>query len=107
MHSNARQDGSAETGNQARPRVLVTGSNGLIGGFVMDDWRIRDNVTLSYGLRVEAQTNLDSAPKFAPRVALAWAPGSTAQTKRPRRVDGRGTAAHAGAGVSLAGGRTG
>jgi carboxypeptidase family protein len=57
-----------------------------IGGFLQDDWRIRDNVTLSYGLRVEAQTNLDSAPKFAPRVALAWAPGSTAQTKRPLTV---------------------
>jgi uronate dehydrogenase len=28
-----------ETGHQTRPRVLVTGANGLIGGFVMNAWR--------------------------------------------------------------------
>jgi nucleoside-diphosphate-sugar epimerase len=35
----AAQESSRKSGNRARPRVLVTGANGLIGGFVMDAWR--------------------------------------------------------------------
>ncbi|HWS53680.1 MAG TPA: carboxypeptidase regulatory-like domain-containing protein [Pyrinomonadaceae bacterium] len=57
-----------------------------VSAFVQDDWRVRHDLTLSYGLRVEWQTNLAAGVKFAPRVAVAWAPGSTAQTKRPQTV---------------------
>lgn len=46
------------------------------GGFVMDDWRARPNLTLSLGLRYETQTNISSNLNFAPRVSFAWSPGT-------------------------------
>ena len=49
------------------------------GGFAQDDWRYRPNLTLSYGLRYENQSNIRSDLNFAPRVGLAWAPGHTPQ----------------------------
>jgi hypothetical protein len=45
------------------------------GGFVQDDWKLKPNFTLSWGLRYENQTNIKSNLNFAPRVALAWSPG--------------------------------
>lgn len=42
------------------------------GVFVNDDWRVRPNLTLSYGLRYEAQTNLSDHAGLAPRVGVAW-----------------------------------
>jgi hypothetical protein len=46
------------------------------GIFAGDDWRIRPNVTLSLGLRYEAQTNMHDWRDWAPRIALAWAPAA-------------------------------
>jgi hypothetical protein len=46
------------------------------GAFVGDDWRARPNLTVSLGLRYEGQTNINDWRDFAPRVALAWAPGA-------------------------------
>ncbi|HEU4796611.1 MAG TPA: TonB-dependent receptor, partial [Pyrinomonadaceae bacterium] len=45
------------------------------GVFVQDDWRVKPNLTFSYGLRYEIQTNAHSKYDFAPRVAVAWSPG--------------------------------
>ena len=42
------------------------------GLFVNDDWRARPNLTFSYGLRYEAQTNIGDHGDFAPRLAVAW-----------------------------------
>lgn len=39
-----------------------------------DDWRVSQNLTLSYGLRYENQTNISDHKNFAPRIGLAWAP---------------------------------
>jgi hypothetical protein len=50
-----------------------------IGGFAQDDWRYRPNLTISYGLRYENQTNISSDLNFAPRVGIAWAPGAAPQ----------------------------
>ncbi|MCX6614268.1 MAG: carboxypeptidase regulatory-like domain-containing protein [Acidobacteria bacterium] len=44
------------------------------GLFIGDDWRLRPNLTLGYGLRYETQTNLGDPTNFAPRIALALAP---------------------------------
>lgn len=46
-----------------------------VGAFFQDQWQLRPNVTLSLGLRYEAQSNLDDWTNFAPRVSVAWAPG--------------------------------
>ena len=55
------------------------------GVFAGDEWRIRPNVTLSFGLRYEAQTNLRDWRDLAPRAALAWAPGD-ARKSNPKTV---------------------
>ena len=49
---------------------------GIFGG---DEWRLRPNLTLNLGLRYETQSNIHDWRDIAPRVAFAWAPGSTAQ----------------------------
>ncbi len=45
------------------------------GLFASDDWRVRPNLNLSYGIRYEEQTNLGDRADFAPRVGLAWGIG--------------------------------
>jgi hypothetical protein len=48
-----------------------------LGAFIQDEWRIRPNLSLTLGLRYEAQSNLGSYDNFAPRVFFAWAPGGS------------------------------
>jgi hypothetical protein len=55
------------------------------GGFAQDDWHLRPDLTLNLGLRYETQSNISSRLNFAPRVALAWAPGRGGG-KPPRAV---------------------
>jgi hypothetical protein len=45
------------------------------GLYVQDDWRIRPNITLSGGLRFEAQTHISDHDDWAPRIAVAWGIG--------------------------------
>jgi hypothetical protein len=47
-----------------------------LGLFVQDDWRFRPNLTISMGLRYETQNNIHDHNDWAPRVAIAWAPGA-------------------------------
>src|SRR5713226_8242328 len=49
------------------------------GLYVQDDWRLRPNVTLSYGLRFETQNNFRDHADFAPRLGLAWGIGGNAK----------------------------
>jgi len=42
------------------------------GLFVNDDWRARPNLTVSYGLRYEDQTNIRDHKDFSPRIGIAW-----------------------------------
>ncbi|HWE86311.1 MAG TPA: carboxypeptidase regulatory-like domain-containing protein [Terracidiphilus sp.] len=44
------------------------------GLFYQDDYRIRPNFTLSYGLRYEGQNRISDSNDWAPRVSFAWAP---------------------------------
>jgi hypothetical protein len=54
----------------------ISASHFDAGAFVGDDWRVRPNFTVSLGLRYEGQTNINDWRDFAPRLALAWAPGA-------------------------------
>jgi hypothetical protein len=64
-------------------QFTVAGGNPLAGLnqydgaiFVQDDWRARPNLTVSLGLRYEAQTNVHDWSNVAPRIGIAWAPGT-------------------------------
>jgi hypothetical protein len=61
------------------------------GVFIQDDWRIRPNLTFSYGLRYETQTNAHSKYDFAPRLAVAWSPGAANSARPPKMVIRFGT----------------
>ena len=61
------------------PELAVSQCDGSV--FAGDEWRLRPNFTLSYGLRYEAQTNLHDWHDLAPRVALAWAPARTSRAE--------------------------
>jgi hypothetical protein len=57
------------------PTVRVNWSDA--GLYAQDDWRVRPNLTLSYGLRFETQNNISDHADFAPRLGIAWGIGGT------------------------------
>src|SRR4029077_19174857 len=63
------------------------GNQAAAGLFVNDDWRARPNLTLSAGVRYEAQTNLGDPANWAPRVGIAW--GLDARANRPAKTVAR------------------
>ncbi len=44
--------------------------------WVLDDWRIRPNLTISPGLRYEWQDHISDHRDIAPRLGIAWSPDS-------------------------------
>jgi hypothetical protein len=48
--------------------------NTYTGVFVQEDWRLRQQLTFSFGLRWDSETILKDRNNFGPRLALAWAP---------------------------------
>jgi hypothetical protein len=56
--------------------------------FAQDDWRLRPNLTLSYGLRYEWQTNITDHGDFAPRMGFAWAPGNAKNGRQKTVIRG-------------------
>ncbi len=54
-----------------------------VGLYAEDEWRIRPNISLSYGLRYETQTGIAYEGDWAPRVSLAWGLG---HAKVPKTV---------------------
>jgi hypothetical protein len=58
-----------------------------VAPYIQDDWRVIPSLTVSLGLRYEAQTNIHDEGNFAPRIGLAWAPGgSRARLRQPKTV---------------------
>jgi hypothetical protein len=45
------------------------------GLYVQDDWRVRSNITLSFGLRYETQNDIRDHVDLAPRLGIAWGVG--------------------------------
>ncbi|RXH57203.1 glycine-rich protein [Granulicella sibirica] len=43
-----------------------------VGLYLEDDWKPRSNLSISYGLRYEAQTKISSAHDLAPRVSISF-----------------------------------
>ncbi len=71
---------SQSSGIPAQSVNLIDG-----GLFVQDDWKIRPNVTLSYGLRFETQNDFSDKTDWAPRVGVAWGIGGSAK-KPPKMI---------------------
>jgi carboxypeptidase family protein len=61
----------------------ISGHQMDVGVFAGDDWKLRPNLTLSAGIRYEAQTNIGDVRDWAPRVGLAWGLGGA---KKPKTV---------------------
>jgi len=59
--------------NAGTPTTRVSQADGAL--FAGDDWRAGANLTLSFGLRYELQTNFGGAVNVAPRVGMAWSLG--------------------------------
>jgi hypothetical protein len=49
--------------------------------YIQDDWRVRPNITLSFGLRFETQNAIQDHGDFAPRLGFAW--GVRGRSKPP------------------------
>jgi hypothetical protein len=74
--------------NAGDPQADVSQTD--VGFYAQDDWRIRPNLMLSYGLRYENQTNISSKFNFAPRFGFAWSPGGGSNSTKPPKTVIRG-----------------
>ncbi|MDQ1637256.1 MAG: hypothetical protein QOF62_595 [Pyrinomonadaceae bacterium] len=81
-----RRGGGASQFNIASGNPEATVSQIDFGVYAQDDWRVRPNLTFSYGVRYENQSNISSNFNFAPRLAMAWSPGAANSTKPPQMV---------------------
>jgi hypothetical protein len=79
---------SLEAFEQGRPRSYtrrlgdpnIRYFNLLAGIYVQDDIRVRRNLSLSPGVRYEAQTHVSDFDNFSPRFGVTWAPGTAGRT---------------------------
>ena len=81
-----RRGGGASQFNIATGNPEASVSQIDVGVYAQDDWRVRPNLTFSYGLRYENQSNISSNFNLAPRLAVAWSPGAANSTKPPQMV---------------------
>jgi hypothetical protein len=59
-----------------------------VGVFFQDDYKARPNLTLSYGLRYEAQNRIGDYSNWGPRFSFAWAPGSNSKKQSKTVIRG-------------------
>lgn len=65
------------------PLASISQTEGAL--FVSDDWKVRPELLLSFGLRYENQTNIESNFNFAPRFGFAYSPGAGG-ARQPKTV---------------------
>ena len=53
-------------------QATITGHTTDIGLYLEDDWKPKPNLSIGYGLRFEAQTQINSSHDFAPRLSLSY-----------------------------------
>jgi hypothetical protein len=58
----------------------ITYQNFQAGWYLQDDIRIRKNLTVSPGVRYEAQTHLSDYDNIGPRFGVTWSPGKSGKT---------------------------
>lgn len=68
--------------NVGNPLTRVTQFD--MGLYANDDWRVRPNFTLSYGLRYETQTNIHDYGDWSPRLGIAW--GIDGRANKPAKT---------------------
>jgi hypothetical protein len=66
----------------------ISGIRWDAGPFVQDDWRLRPNLTLSFGLRYEVQNLISDHRDVAPRFGFAWAPGTSKNGRQKTVIRG-------------------
>lgn len=88
VYQNFEQFGCSQSGSTSCPSQLtISGFNPNInlnlvdaGLYAEDEWRVRPNLSLTYGLRFETQNNIHDHADFAPRLGIAWGIGSNGKS---------------------------
>lgn len=72
----------ANTPSRFRQNFLTTSTqhNTYAGVFAQDEWRIKPNFLLSYGLRYENESIVRDLNNFGPRIAIAYDPFKSGKT---------------------------
>ncbi len=60
------------------PRVSVGWFDA--GLYAEDEWRLKPNLSVTYGLRFESQSDIHDHADFAPRIGIAWGLGSNGKS---------------------------
>ena len=55
-------------------------SNAQVGLYIQDDIKVRKGLTITGGVRYEAQTHVPDGLNFAPRIGFTWAPWASGKT---------------------------
>ncbi len=72
----------ANTPSRFRQNFLTTSTqhNTYVGVFAQDEWRVKANLTLSYGVRYENESIVHDTNNFGPRLAFSYDPFKTGKT---------------------------
>jgi Carboxypeptidase regulatory-like domain len=76
----AYEAGRPTTFTQRSGNPLVQYSQVQFGGYIQDDVRMARSLSMSVGLRYEAQTHTDDYLNFAPRFGTTWSPFTSGKT---------------------------